>query len=194
MWGSIQKNQSGQIGADDILVLWNCDGIPVFNSNNFQIWPIQCQVIELSLKDHQANICIPCLWFGKSKPNMITFLTAELKELEQTGIKWIDSESVEHTSKVHLLLCSSDSVACPLLRNTKQFNGKYGCDFCLHTGGGPYVWETPEPPLRTEMDHFRHAMLATPVNPVMGVKGPSPLMDFVVLCMWHSEKEVLESS
>ncbi|KAK0141862.1 hypothetical protein N1851_020460 [Merluccius polli] len=172
--------QSGQIGADDISLMWNCDGIPVFNSNNFQIWPIQCQIIELSPKDRQANICIPCLWFGKSKPNMITFLTAfvaEFKELEQTGIKWMDSENVEHTSKVNLLLCSSDSVARPLLRNTKQFNGKYGCDFCLHTGGGPYVWETPEPPLRTEMDHFRHAMLATPANPVMGVKGPSPLME-----------------
>ena len=172
--------KSGQIGADDISLMWNCDGIPVFNSNNFQIWPIQCQIIELSPKDRQANICIPCLWFGKSKPNMITFLTAfvaELKELEQTGIKWMDSENVEHTSKVHLLLCSSDSVARPLLRNTKQFNGKYGCDFCLHTGGGPYVWETPEPPLRTEMDHFLHAMLATPANPVMGVKGPSPLME-----------------
>lgn len=117
---------------------------------------------------------------------MITFLTAfvaELKELEQTGIKWM--ENVEHTSKVHLLLCSSDSVARPLLRNTKQFNGKYGCDFCLHTGGGRYVWETPEPPLRTEMDHFRHAMLASPANPVMGVKGPSPLfpvLTFLLQC------------
>ena len=137
-------------------VMWNCDRIPVFNSNNFQIWPIQCQVIELSPKDRQANICIPCLWFGKSKPNMITLLTAfvaELKELEHTGIKWMDSENVEHTSKVNLLLCSSDSVARPLLRNTKQFNGKHRSDFCLHTGGGTYVWETPEPPLRTEMDH-----------------------------------------
>lgn len=93
----------------------------------------------------------------KASQNMITFLTAfvaELKELEQTGIKWMDSANVEHTSKVNLLLCSSDSVARPPLRNTKQFNGKYGCDFCLHTGGGPYVWETPEPPLR--MEHFQH--------------------------------------
>ncbi|CAM4552754.1 unnamed protein product [Leuciscus chuanchicus] len=101
----------------------------------------------------------------------------KLKELEQVGIKWRDSENVEHTAKVHCLLCSSDSVARPLLRNTKQFNGKYGCDFCLHHGGGPYIWETPEPPLRTEKDHFRHAMLATPAKPVMGVKGPSPLME-----------------
>ena len=124
--------------------MWNCYGIPVFNSNNFQIWPIQCQIIELSPKDRQANICIPCLWFGKSKPNMIKFLTAfvaELKDLEQTGIKWMDSV---HQLKLNLLLCSSDSVAHPLMRNTKQFNGKYGCDFCLHTGGGPYMSGKPQ--------------------------------------------------
>lgn len=148
--------QSGQIGANGLPLMWNCDGIPVFNSNNFQIWPIQCQVIELSPRDHQGNISIPCLWFGESKPNMITVLAAfvaELEELEQTGIKWIDSENIEHTSKVHLLLCSSDSVARHL-RKTKQFNGKYGCDFCLHRGGGPFVLESSEPPLRTEMDHF----------------------------------------
>lgn len=108
---------------------------------------------------------------------MMTFLTAfaaQLNELQHIGIKWRDSENVEHTSKVHSLLCSSDSIARPLLRNTKQFNRKYGCDFCLHHGGGPYIWETPEPPLRTETDHFRHAMLATPAKPVMGVKGPIP--------------------
>lgn len=143
-------------------------------SNNVQIWPIQCQIIELSPSDRERNICVPCLWVGNSKPNMITFLTAfvsQLKELQQIGIKWRDSENVEHTSKVHSLLCSS------ILRNTKQFNGKYGCDFCLHTGGGPYIWETPEPPLRTETDHLRHAVLATPAQPVMGVKGPSPLME-----------------
>jgi len=172
--------QSGQMGPDDISILWNCDGIPVFKSNNEQIWPIQCQIIELSPSDREQNICVPCLWVGNSKPNMMTFLTAfvsQLKELQQIGITWRDSENIEHTSKVHSLLCSSDSIARPLLRNTKQFNGKYGCDFCLHYGGGPYIWETPEPPLRTETDHFRHAMLATPAQPVMGVKGPSPLME-----------------
>lgn len=172
--------QSGKLGDDDISLIWNCDGIPAFESNNCQIWPIQCQIIELLPKDREANICIPCLWFGKSKPNMITFLTAfvsELKELEQIGIKWRDSENKEHASKVHALICSSDSIARPLLRNTKQFNGKYGCDFCLHSGGGPYARETPEPPLRTEADHFRQAMAATPADPVMGVKGPSPLME-----------------
>ncbi|XP_026137505.1 uncharacterized protein LOC113114751 [Carassius auratus] len=82
--------QTGQMGDDDISILWNCDGIPVFKSNNVQIWPIQCQIVELSPRVQQGNICIPCLWLGNSKPNMATFLTAfvaQLKELEQVGIK-----------------------------------------------------------------------------------------------------------
>ncbi|KAI7792506.1 hypothetical protein IRJ41_015741, partial [Triplophysa rosa] len=112
-----------------------------------------------------------------TKGQSLLLLMSYIKELEQVGIKWRDSENTEHTSKIHSLLCTADSVARPLLKNTKQFNGKYGCDFCLHYGGGPYVWETPEPPLRTDTDHFRHAMLATPEKPIMGVKGPSPLME-----------------
>lgn len=71
---------------------------------------------------------MPCLWFGAAKPNMTTFLTpfvSEVKDLQQNGIKWQDSENKVHTSKVFSLICSSDSVARPLLRNTKQFNGKY---------------------------------------------------------------------
>lgn len=49
-------------------------------------------------------------------------------------------------------------------------------DFCLRTGGGPYTWKTPEPPLSKETEHFEHAMLGTLAEPVKGVKGPSLLM------------------
>lgn len=50
--------QSGEMGDDDLSIIWNCDGIPVFESHNYQIWPIQCQIIELLSKDRQANICM----------------------------------------------------------------------------------------------------------------------------------------
>lgn len=167
--------ERGEIAKDDISLLWNCDGIPVFKSSKCQIWPIQCQIIELEPADRKNNICVPCLWFGESKPNIQTLLNPfvkELQELETHGITWADG----CTSKVHALICSADSVARPLLRNTKQFNGMYGCDFCYQTGGGPYPYISPEPRLRTEAEHFDNAMSATPQKPVMGVKGPSQLM------------------
>lgn len=126
--------KSGKLQGDDITMLWNCDGVPAFESNTFQIWPIQCQVIELNPKDRQRNIYVPCLWFGHSKPNMFSFLTVfvdQLKTLEDKGITWRDRNNVEHISKVHAIVCSADSVARPMLRNAKQFNGTYGCDMLV---------------------------------------------------------------
>ena len=166
---------SGEIGDDDISLIWNTDGIPVFKSSRCQIWPIQCQIIELHPTDRKNNICVPCLWFGESKPNIQTLLVPfvkQLQELESHGITWGDG----CISKVHALVCSADSVARPLLQNKKQFNGIYGCDFCYHRGGGSYPYVSPEPRLRTEVEHFDNAMNATPQQPIMGVKGPSQLM------------------
>lgn len=78
-----------------------------------------------------------------------------------------------------LIVCSSDSVAHPLLRNVKQFNGFYGWDFCCDRGGGPYPYSRPEPAPRTEEDHCKQAMAGTPQEPGMGFKGPSLLMNLL---------------
>lgn len=170
---------SGVLGKDDLTLIWNCDGAPVFKSSKCSIWPIQCQVTELPPDLRKKNIMISALWFGPGKPSMFTLLTPFVKEaslLETKGVEWKDLQGNHHVSKAFVLICSSDSVARPLLRNTKQFNGFYGCDFCYHKGGKTYPYCRPEPPLRNEKDHFSHAMAATMDEPVFGVKGPCPLM------------------
>ncbi|KAL7379236.1 hypothetical protein ABVT39_024702 [Epinephelus coioides] len=170
---------SGVLGKDDLTLIWNCDGAPVFKSSKCSIWPIQCQVIELQPDVRENHILMSALWFGPSKPSMFTLLTPFVKEassLETEGVDWQDMQGNCHVSKVFVLICSSDSMARPLLRNTKQFNGFYGCDFCYHKGGKSYPYDRPEPPLRNERDHFSHAMSASVDEPVFGVKGPSPLM------------------
>ncbi|XP_038150334.1 uncharacterized protein LOC119789497 isoform X2 [Cyprinodon tularosa] len=167
------------LGKDDLTLIWNCDGAPVFKSSKCSIWPIQSQIIELEPEERKRHILMSALWFGPAKPSMITLLTPFVEEaakLEADGIAWQDRKGHSHVSKVFVLICSSDSVARPLLRNTKQFNGFYGCDFCLHKGGKTYPYEQPEPPLRNERDHYSHAMSGTTDEPVCGVKGPSPLM------------------
>ncbi|XP_030231849.1 uncharacterized protein LOC115557858 isoform X3 [Gadus morhua] len=178
--GEYQKLcDSGVLGKDDLTLIWNCDGAPVFKSSKCSIWPIQCQIIELEPEMRKRHFLMSALWFGPTKPSMLTLLTPFVKEaslLETEGIDWQDRQGHSHISKVFVLICSSDSVARPLLRNTKQFNGFYGCDFCLHRGGKSYPYEQPEPPRRNERDHFSHAMSGTTDEPVFGVKGPSPLM------------------
>ncbi|KAF4084371.1 hypothetical protein AMELA_G00128060 [Ameiurus melas] len=65
----------------------------------------------------------------------------------------------------------------PVLRNTKLFNVKNGCDFCLHYGGGPCLGShRTTRGTETWTDHIRHAMLATPAKPVMHAKDKSSLM------------------
>ena len=71
---------SGVLGKDDLTLIWNCDGAPVFRSSKCSIWPIQCQVIELEPEVRKKNILMPALWFGPSKPSMLTLLTKFVKE------------------------------------------------------------------------------------------------------------------
>lgn len=54
---------------------------------------------------------------------------SEWARLEREGIFFKDVKY-----KVRVVIISTDTVARPLVRNTTQFNGEYGCDFCLHPG------------------------------------------------------------
>ena len=60
----------------NISFMWNTDGIPVFHSSKFSIWPLYFRINELSPKKHglKDNMILAGLWFGQSKPNMNTYL------------------------------------------------------------------------------------------------------------------------
>lgn len=90
------------------------------------------------------------LWFGP------TPFVKEAAQLDTEAIDWQNIQSNCHVSKVFVLgffFFSSDSMACPLLCNTKQFNCFHGCDFCYHKGGKSYPYSQPELPLRNERGH-----------------------------------------
>ena len=86
---------------------------------------------------------------------------------------------------VNLDLIVADSVARPLLQNFKQFNGKYGCSYCLHEGtqvdkGQGTVRTFPLtaalPNLRTHNQTLKFAEEAENTgSDVFGVKGISVL-------------------
>ncbi len=60
----------------NISFMWNTDGIPVFRSSKFSIWPLYFRINELSPKKRglKDNMILAGLWFGQSKPNMNTYL------------------------------------------------------------------------------------------------------------------------
>ena len=180
---------------ENISLTWNTDGIPVFKSSNYSIWPIYLAINELPLDKRckSNNIILAGLWLGHQKPDMLLFLkpfTEALTTLYSEGIR-ISSPDIQETFTCRgMLLCGTcDLPAKAIVYNMLQFNGYYGCSHCkqngkqLSTATGsnagkvhiyPYIHENPLGPLRTNDEtvlHSRKAVIET--KPVFGVKGPS---------------------
>ena len=76
------------------------------------------------------------LWFGKSKPEMATFLepfVTALKEIEK-GLQISSSHFGSFVSKRFLLFATLDKPEKCAVQNFVQFNGMYGCGRCLQPG------------------------------------------------------------
>ena len=164
------------LNPNDVSLTWNTDGIPIFNSSNFSIWPLQAFVNELPPHLRGKNILLLGLWFGQ-KPVMNTFLkpfVEECRKLESSGFTF-GNEVLPR--KVFALLLSADSPARAIVRNVKQFNGQYGCEFegvPVPKNNGPpvryYPYRTPVV-MRTSENQAEYALEATATTPVKGVKG-----------------------
>ncbi len=121
----------------NISLLWNTDGVPVFKSSNFSIWPLFFVINELpyTLRMKMKNSILAGLWFGSGKPNMQVFLrpfSNVLRKMETEGVAWHVERSF--TAKVVLIAGTCDLPAKSLVQNFKQFNGFYGCGKCLQPG------------------------------------------------------------
>ncbi len=85
-------------------------------------------------------------------------------------------------SKVFNVCCSSDAVARPVITNSTQFNGAYGCDWCYHVGervekGNGFVrcypFREPEPETRSALTHEEDMLQAVELGRLVhGIKGP----------------------
>ena len=194
--GSLYKDLMSPNGIlssqNNISLTWNIDGLPVFSSSKFSLWPCYLVVNELPyrLRLLKENIIIGGLWFGEEKPNMHVYLKpiiGELAMLEQHGIE-VQSPSVPHpfVSKAVLLAGTCDLPAKCLILNTIQFNGMFGCSKCLQPGlsfptsarGSVHVYpfssEDPCGPARSRIQNDLDARQAVAEKSVInGVKGPS---------------------
>ena len=125
---------------NNLSLLWNVDGIPLFKSSKYSLWPIYFVINELPYRQRilKENCILAGLWFGEAKPNMSIYLKTVVKELitlENPGIE-ISSPFVPtpFMCKVILLAGSCDLPAKCLVLNSVQFNGNYGCSKCLQPG------------------------------------------------------------
>ena len=180
----------------NLSLTWNVDGIPLFKSSKFSLWPMYFLINELpyKLRILRENSIFAGLWFGETKPNMSLFLKpviTELIKLESHGII-VKSPAVPQpfTSKVILLAGSCDLPAKSLMLNSMQFNGMYGCAKCYqpgitvstsargHTHAFSFNIADPTGPKRTVTAHASDARKAYLENSVInGIKGPSYMVD-----------------
>ncbi|XP_040070803.2 uncharacterized protein LOC120843478 [Ixodes scapularis] len=176
------------LGADDLTVTFNTDGVPLFESSNFGIWPLLVQVNELPFRERMQKLQLFGLWFGSEKPSMNTFLVPFVKalnELSSSGISWTDKGGNTRVSKVFPGPCTVDTVArCELMQMT-QFNGAYGCAWCEEPGevvekgkghSRVYPAGAAPPKRRTHESFSQHARKARKGEPSCGVKGSSVLL------------------
>ena len=112
-----QLIQHHHLSCNDISITWNADGIPIFKSSKYSIWPIQCMVNELPPHLRPKNVLLTGLWFGNSKPEMNTFLKPfvnECQQLEETGFLFNDEQVPR---KVFTMICCAD-------QSVKEWYGK----------------------------------------------------------------------
>ena len=127
-----QYVKDGLINDETITMQINTDGAQLFKASKYSFWPFMGIINETGYKTRRSNVILMAIWFGNKKPPRGVFLDAcvdEMKKLCSFGIS-CDGK----TYKVRPVVVTVDSVALPTLRNTIQFNGAYGCDFCLHPG------------------------------------------------------------
>ena len=186
LYQQLSDSPESPLRSPNISLTCSCDGVPIFKSSSFSIWPLLCIINELPVFDRQKHVMLCGLWFGNSKPNMNVYLqpfVEEILHLQTQGFTWQTSFTT-NTTRVYPLVLVCDSVARPVIQNFKQFNGEYGCSFCLQRGdmvekgkGYTRVYPFESCELRTQAQTEEHIECALESGmPVKGVKGPSILL------------------
>lgn len=110
---------------DNMSYTFNSDGVPVFTSSKYSLWPIFLMINELPPKMRRDNLILAGIWCGKTKPNMMVFLQKFVEEaqvLATDGVRWKrDGDGV--VSRFFGLCCCVDAPARASMQNTVQFNG-----------------------------------------------------------------------
>lgn len=127
-------HEEGVMTWTDLSFTFNTDGSPVYKSSKSSIWPIQFILNELPPEIRFANCTVAGLWFGRKHPDMSMFLSKFVNEVQDMGPLTWQHDSGTTTSQIFPLCCSVDSPARATVHNQVQFNGYFGCHWCLARG------------------------------------------------------------
>lgn len=180
--GEIYKSLSGFLSnIFNISFTWFTDGVSIFKSSKFSIWPFYLIINELPFTHRfkKENMIFAGFWFGQEKPQANLFMSKFVDSIQKLyrGVKLFirDLGTVEEI-KAMIICGTCDLPAKALFLNMVQYNGKYGCQKCKiesekvdNTRVHRYKNYLP---LRTLQETILYAQQAALGHkPVMGVKG-----------------------
>ncbi|XP_065662721.1 uncharacterized protein LOC136085350 [Hydra vulgaris] len=106
--------------CDEIKLLFNVDGLPIFKSSRYQLWPITSQFSAFLL-------LLPYMVVRK-KPNPIEFLTNFTHKLKELHNKTLVLCGKSYYVSIFAIPCGSP--ARSLLKGIVQHSGYYACERC----------------------------------------------------------------
>jgi hypothetical protein len=146
---------------------WNTDGVPLFSSSSYSMWPMYLKVNELPqrIRNTLNNKLLAGVWFGSTTPSINTFLKPlchVMKEIFSQGVEVHPHDlHTPFVCRAIILTGTCDLPAKATALNMVGHNGFYAWPYCeqpgrtLSLGRGhvhiyPYVCENPTGPIRTQ--------------------------------------------
>jgi hypothetical protein len=153
-----------------ITLLFNIDGLPLFNSSCMQLWPILC-IAEVNCM--RSKPFIVSLFCGVSKPSSLDeYLNKFLVELEDLRCNGIEVNNNHFTVCKVLFVC--DAPARSRLKCIKPHNGYNSCERCVARGTyerGRVVFTELNAELRTD-DKFARLKYVHSGHQAKAAKSP----------------------
>ena len=132
--GSWYKTMIKKYGENFLTININTDGVAMFGSSKRKsLWPILVTLNDLPMKKRfdKRNVMVAGHWLSEQNVDIDLFFEPFIKELEDLFENGIEIDKIRY--KIIVCCCCLDSVARAKLLKMKQFNGQFGCTFCLHT-------------------------------------------------------------
>lgn len=122
----------GLIDDHTLSLQLNSDAAQIWKHSEYKFQPFMVLVNEAPYKVRRSNVGLVALWYGNKKPPRSVFLDPvvdELNRLRRDGFMVDQSRYF-----IQPTITSVDTIERCEMNNTSQFNGKCGCDWCLHPG------------------------------------------------------------